>query len=145
MLQKYPSVKWVNNDYALRWWKLLIPVIFWWGRTSDSGNCILKEVKQNWSPTTLIRASLDQRCINRDYVPTFPVYQDYLTSKHSQLTYCRSNASQPDRTTPVLELTLVEYAFGIKTCKSIIRKGTIQFEGSNCFFSTSCFNDVNHN
>jgi len=127
------------------WWKLLIPVFFWWGRTSDSGNCILKEVKQNWSPTTLIRASLDQRCINRDHASMFPVDQDYLTSKHSQLTYCRSNAFQPDRATPVLELTLVEYAFGIKTCKSIIRKGTVQFKGSNCFFSTSCFNDVNHN
>jgi len=43
-----------------------------------------------------------------------------------QLTYCRNNASQPDRATPVLELTLVEYTFGIKTYKSIIRKGIIQ-------------------
>jgi len=56
----------------------------------------------------VIRTSLDQSY----YVPTFPVYQDYLTSKHFQITYCTSNASQPDCATPVLELNLVEYTFG---------------------------------
>ena len=66
----------------------------------------------------MIRTSLDQRY----YAPTFPVYQDYLTIKHSQLTYCRSNASQPDRATPVLELTLVEYTFGDKTTNQLSEK-----------------------
>jgi len=100
------------------WWKLLIPVIFLWKRTSDSGNCILTEVKENWCPTTVIRTNLDQR----DYAPTFPVCHGYLTNKQSQLTYCRSNASQPDWATPVLKLNLVDYTFGIRTCRWIIKK-----------------------
>jgi len=68
----------------------------------------------------VIRTSLDKR----DYAPTFPVYQDYLTSKHSQLTYCRSNASQPDHATPVLELTLVVNTFGYKTSNQLSEKET---------------------
>ena len=78
-----------------------------------------------WSPITVIRTSLDKR----DYAPTFPVYQDYLTSKHSQLTYCRSNASQPDHATPVLELTLVEYAFGYKTSNQLPEKQKFNLGG----------------
>jgi len=132
MLQKYDSV-------AMRWdwWKRLIPVILLWKRTSDSGNCILNEVKENWSPTTVIRTSLDQR----DYAPTFPVYHDYLTTKQSQLTYRRSNGSQPDCATPVLELNLFEYTFGMNPCRWIIKKKQLNLRETTVFFSTRSSND----
>ena len=78
-----------------------------------------------WSLITVIKTSLVQRY----YAPTFPVYQDYLTSKHSQLTYCRSNASQPGRATPVLELTLVEYTFGHKTTNQLSEKEKFNLGG----------------
>jgi len=77
---------------------------------------------------------------NKDYAPTFPVYQDYLTSKHSQLT-----VEVVVLNLIAQHLFLVEYTFGYKNIEPIIRKGKIQFEGSNCFFSTSWSNDINHN
>ena len=100
------------------WWKLLIPVLFWWGRTSDSGNCILNEVishycDKNKSWPEILRANVSS--LSRlPYQQAFPAH-------------CRSNASQPDRATPVLELTLVEYTFGHKTTNQLSEKGKIQF------------------
>ena len=110
MLQKYASVKWVNNDYALRLVETFNSCTFWWGRTSDTGNCVLKDVKENWSPTTFFWK-------NEDYAPTFPVYHVYLTSKHSQLAV----------EAVVLNLIaqhvcLAEYTFGYKTSNQLSEK-----------------------
>ena len=107
--------------------KLLTPAIAFW---------------MKWSPITVIRTSLVQRY----YATTFPVYQDYLTSKHSQLTYCRSNASQSDRPTPVLELTLVEYTFGYKTTNKLSEKERFNLGGYwapySCQWPVASFSDV---